>query len=112
MRDVNAQFAGWLKEERQRTGMSQEKLAAALRGRGMSITQSQIAKIERGERGVELGLAVEVTAILGATVDTVLGLRAAGGEEEQSLRKMLARRETFIRSLVTLASCELESDTP
>lgn len=110
--DVNAAFATWLKAERQRAGMSQDKLAVALRNRGLSITQSQIAKVERGERGVELGLAVAVTAVFGATPDAALGLTPPGSDREQQLAKTVARRDTFLRALSTLVSAELEHPSP
>ncbi|MBL3664572.1 helix-turn-helix domain-containing protein [Streptomyces sp. M2CJ-2] len=110
--DVNATFAGWLKAERQRAGMSQDKLAVALRNRGLSITQSQIAKVERGERGVELGLAVAVTAVFGSTPDAALGLTPPGGDREQQLAKTVARRDNFLRALSVLVNSELEHGAP
>lgn len=110
--DVNETFANWLKTERQRAGMSQDKLAVALRNRGLSITQSQIAKVERGERGVELGLAVAVTAVFGATPDAALGLASPGSDREQRLAKTVARRDTFLRALSTLVNAELDHVAP
>lgn len=105
---VNETFANWLKAERQRAGMSQDKLAVALRSRGLSITQSQIAKVERGERGVELSLAVAVTAAFGTTPDAALGLTPPGSDREQQLARTAARRDNFLRALATLVNAELE----
>lgn len=110
--DVNAKFAIWLRAERQHAGMSQDKLAVALRNRGLSITQSQIAKVERGERGVELGLAVAVAAVFGTTPDAALGLTPPGGDREQHLAKTVARRDNFLRALATLVNAELEHAGP
>lgn len=110
---VNERFGAWLKKERESAGFSQAALAERLYEFGRPIYQQTIAKIELGERGIELDLAVAIAAVFGATPDAALGLAVDGrSDEEIHLRGMLARRERFIRSLVTLTSCELQSDTP
>jgi transcriptional regulator with XRE-family HTH domain len=113
MSEVNDRFAGWLKKERRNARLSQAVLADRVSRDGRPIYQQTIAKIEQGERGIELDLAVAIASVFGATPDVALGLTVDGrGDEEIHLRGMLARREAFIRALSGLANAELEHVAP
>ncbi|MFE4867747.1 helix-turn-helix transcriptional regulator [Streptomyces sp. NPDC056682] len=109
--DTNEIFAAWLRAERERVGLSQGALAATVSREGRAVYQQTIAKIEGGERGIELDLAVAITAAFGTTPDVALGL-AAEQPDVRALRGVLTRRETCLRSLAALVSAELEHTAP
>lgn len=96
-------FAAWLKAERARTGTSQEALASALRRRGISLNQSQVGKIERGEHGLSLDWAVAIAGIFGATLDVALGVAASDVE----VRTVAARRTSLLFELKSAIAAEL-----
>lgn len=107
--EVNAAFAAWLQAERKRAGMSQQQIADLLKASGQRISQSQLAKIERGERmAMPLDLLVGITAVFGATPDVALGLspdsRVAVDAE---MRKAHARRAHLLVELREAINAEL-----
>lgn len=73
-------FAAWLRTSRNAAGVSQQQVANALKAKGSSLAQSQVAKIERGERPVRLDEAVALAGVFGSTIDAALGLRPATSE--------------------------------
>ena len=109
MSDTNEHFAQWLREARTASGLSQQKVADALRAQGHTVfLQTTIAKIERGERPVRLDEAVAITALFGATVDTAL--RPEGDGTPQGLvLQSLARRTSVLERIQTLIAAELEA---
>lgn len=110
---MNERFAAWLRGERRNAGLSQAALAEQLSTRGRLVYQQTIAKIEQGERGIELDLAADIVTAFGSTLDVALGLAAdARSGEEVRLRGMLARREKFISALAVLVNAELEATRP
>jgi len=80
----NETFIAWLRATRKARGLSQQNVADALKPLGISLAQSLIAKIERGERPLRLDEAVALASLFGSTVDAALGLTA--GPDENALR--------------------------
>lgn len=110
MSDTNERFAQWLREARTASGLSQKKIADALRAQGYTaFLQTTIAKIERSARPVRLDEAVAITALFGATVDSAL--RPEGDGTPQGLiLQSLARRTSVLERIQTLVTAELEGD--
>jgi transcriptional regulator with XRE-family HTH domain len=108
MSDTAESFAQWLREARTAAGLSQQKVADALRAQGYTaFMQTTIAKIERGVRPVRLDEAVAITALFGATVDTALRPQA-DGTPQGLLLQSLARRTSVLERIQTLIAAELE----
>lgn len=103
---TEARFAEWLKAARTEAGMSQQKVADALRAQGhANLHQSNFAKIERGERPVRLAEAVAMAELFGTTIDAALGLRA---DDPQGLpAQALARRTSVLQRIQRLVDAEL-----
>ena len=57
-----------LKRLRMEKGMSQEELANAVH-----VSQSMIAQIERGTKGLVIELAKEILEVLGASIEEIWG---------------------------------------
>jgi transcriptional regulator with XRE-family HTH domain len=106
MTTPNETFAAWMKAERKRTGMSQDKLAVALQDRGVRISQSQIAKVERVEHGLPLEWAVAIADVFGASVDVALGIAAADADA-QRLAALVGRRTSALYELKAAIAAEL-----
>lgn len=104
--DTNAAFCAWLRNARLAAGLSQQKVADALRAQGFDVfRQSAVAKIERGERPVRLDEAVAIAALFGTTLDVALGLKS---EEPQGLASLaLARRTSLLQQVSALIEAEL-----
>lgn len=107
--DVNTIFAAWLRAERKRAGMSQDKLADLLKASGHRIGQTQLGKIERGERmAMPLDLLVGITTVFGATPDVALGLAPdARTDEGYELRQAFGRRTAALYELRDAINAEL-----
>lgn len=106
--DLNQRFAEWLKVTRTAAGLSQHKVANALRDQGFSVfRQSAVAKIESGNRPVRLDEAVAIAALFGTTVDVALGLKPDSPESFTS--HVLARRTHLLEQVQALVSAELGS---
>lgn len=102
---VEARFAEWLKAARVEAGLSQQKVADALRAQGVNLHQSNFAKLERGERPVRLAEAVAMAELFGTTIDAALGLRA---DDPQGLpAQALARRTSVLQRIQRLVDAEL-----
>ncbi|KPC67282.1 hypothetical protein ADL27_59155 [Streptomyces sp. NRRL F-6602] len=79
MSDANTVFAGWLRSERERLGISQERLPRLLSAADFPVTQQYLTNVERGYRKeIPLSFVVAVAEVLGVTPDVTLGL--TGGE--------------------------------
>lgn len=103
---VQARFAEWLKGARAEAGMSQQKVADALRAQGYThLHQSNFAKIERGERPVRLDEAVAMAELFGTTLDAALGLTA--GATLSPAARALARRTSALLRIQRLVDAEL-----
>lgn len=70
---ITARYAGALRDRRRARRWSQAHLAAAMRGLGFSWAQTTVAKIEAATRPVAIAEAAALAALLGATVDGMLG---------------------------------------
>ncbi|MGW5477617.1 helix-turn-helix transcriptional regulator [Streptomyces sp. NPDC004008] len=102
----NARFAAWLKETRTGAGLSQQRVADALKAQGYAtFQQTTIAKIERGARPVRLDEAVAMTALFGTTIDVALGLKP--GAPESFAAQALARRTSVLQRVQALVNAEL-----
>lgn len=109
MSDTHERFALWLREARTVAGLSQQKVADALRAQGhTTFLQTTIAKIERGARPVRLDEAVAITALFGATVDTALRFDG-DGTPQGLLLQSLARRTSVLERVHSLIEAELEA---
>ena len=84
----NAAFIKWLRATRQASGLSQQNVADALKPLGISLSQTQVAKIERGERPLRLDEAVALAGLFGVTVDIALGL---SGNPDEGLARVAQR---------------------
>lgn len=71
---ITTRFAAALRDRRRARGWSQAHLAAAMRGLGFSWAQTTVAKIEAATRPVTITEAAALAALLGATVDGMLGV--------------------------------------
>jgi transcriptional regulator with XRE-family HTH domain len=106
MSDMNSDFAHWMRQTRTKAGLSQQKIADALRAQGHAVfVQTTIAKIERGERPIRLDEAVAIAALFGSTVDAALGLKPHAPQiiDGQSL----ARRTSLLQQVQALIDAEL-----
>lgn len=107
--DIQARFAEWLKTARTEAGMSQQKLADALRSQGFSVfRQSAVAKVEGGSRPVLLTEAVAMAELFGTTLDVALGLKP--GTPQSLEARALARRASVLRRIQWLVETELGGD--
>jgi transcriptional regulator with XRE-family HTH domain len=107
---TNADFVRWLRETRTQAGLSQQKVADALRAQGYVVfQQTTVAKVELGERPVRLDEAVAITALFGSTVDVALGLKASAPQSlaAQAAAQDLARRTSLLQQIQTLIGAEL-----
>jgi transcriptional regulator with XRE-family HTH domain len=103
---TEARFAEWLKAARTEAGMSQQKVADALRAQGFTVfRQSAIAKIEGGNRPVLLTEAVAMAELFGTTLDVALGLKPTPQRFEA---QALARRTSVLQQIQRLAETELD----
>lgn len=106
---TGALFAEWLKAARTAAGLSQHKVAAALRAQGFSVfRQSAVAKIESGDRPVRLDEAVAMAELFGTTIDVALGLKPDSPESFTS--HVLARRTDLLQQIQALVDAELGGD--
>lgn len=106
MADTNAAFATWLRKARAEAGLSQQKVADALRSQGYThLHQSNLAKIERGERPVRLAEAVAMAELFGTTIDVALGLKADAPQGPTA--QALARRASALQRIQRLVEAEL-----
>lgn len=109
--DINTQFAEWLRSARLGAGLSQHKVANALRAQGFSVfRQTAVHKIEHQERPVRLDEAVAITALFGTTLDVVLGLKPDSPESFTS--HALARRTDLLQQVQRMVNAELGRDLP
>jgi transcriptional regulator with XRE-family HTH domain len=105
MADTNQVFTAWLKSTRTAAGLSQQKVADALKAQGFTVFQQTVAKIERGERPVRLDEAVAFAGLFGATLDVALGLKP---DDSQSFTSRdLARRTSLLQQISSLVEAEL-----
>lgn len=104
---TEARFAEWLKAARTEAGMSQQKVADALRAQGFTVfRQSTIGKIEAGSRPVLLTEAVAMAELLGETLDTALGLSAVSPQVIAS-RQAASRRLVLLQQISAAIAAEL-----
>ncbi|MFI6986108.1 helix-turn-helix domain-containing protein [Embleya sp. NPDC050154] len=66
-------FAAWMRADRKRIGWSQQRIADATTAHGRLFHQTQIAKIERGDRKVSLAEAADIAAAMGSSLAVALG---------------------------------------
>lgn len=100
--DVNATFVAWLRTARKDAGLSQQKVADALKAEGFAVLghQSVIAKIERGERPARLDEAAAMARLFGTTLDVALGHTPG-----QATRQLIARTH-----LLTQIRAEIDAE--
>jgi len=96
-------FAAWLKAERKRAGMSQDKLVTALQHGGHKIRQTQISRIERGGRPLSLNEAGIIAAVFGATLGDIFGAATPDAE----MRALASRRTAVLYELKATIAAEL-----
>jgi transcriptional regulator with XRE-family HTH domain len=105
MADTSATFIAWLKGARTAAGLSQQKVADALKAQGFAVFQTTVAKIERGDRPVRLDEAVAFAALFGTTLDVALGLKSDTSQSFTS--RDLARRTSLLQQISSLVEAEL-----
>lgn len=107
MTDTNAAFAEWLRTARIKGGLSQKKIADAMRAQGFDVfLQTTIAKIEAGDRPIRLDEAAALASLFGTTLDVALGLKepeSAGGFVAHDL----VRRTALLQAMQRLIDAEL-----
>ena len=106
MADTSATFIAWLKGARTAAGLSQQKVADALKAQGFTtFLQTTVAKIECGARPVRLDEAVAFAALFGTTLDVALGLKSDHSQSFTS--RDLARRTSLLQQISSLVEAEL-----
>lgn len=107
MNDTNATFASWLRNARTEAGMSQQKVADAMRAAGFdTFRQTKVLKIEQEKTAIFLEEAVALAALFGQTLDSALGLRPLP-PQYFSTALDLARRTELLRLLRAQIDTEL-----
>lgn len=102
----NETFIKWLRSTREATGLSQQNIADGLKPLGFSLHQTQIAKIERGERPLRLDEAVALASLFGATVDTALGLSSDPDENTLRVAQRSVDRSVLLVKIRALIDAE------
>lgn len=102
----NEQFIKWLRTSRKAAGLSQQDVADAVRPLGISLFQTQVAKIEAGGRPLRLDEAVALASIFGATVDTALGLSGDPDETIAGLARRSVDRAVLLVKIRSLIDAE------
>jgi transcriptional regulator with XRE-family HTH domain len=91
-RVADRRFAANVKTARERLGMSQADLAAALADQGLAdLTQQKIAAVESGTRGVKIGEALAFARALRMSVDALArpaGLTREAGDLLDATREV------------------------
>lgn len=106
MSNTNAVFAEWLRTARAEAGLSQQKVADAMRAKGFdTFRQTKVAKIEQSATALFLDEAVALTALFGTTIDTALGLKPDPSEAPMALD--LAQRTALLRQIRDQIDAEL-----
>jgi transcriptional regulator with XRE-family HTH domain len=77
-------FSRRLKDEREKSGMTQDQLAKLLEDRGIAMRVETVARIEKGSRDVKIDEASAIADIFDTSVDSLLGRTVGGQEAEQS----------------------------
>ena len=97
-----------LKRIRRALGVSQQQIAAKLaKSVGpVRLAQTQIAKIERGERPWRLNEVVAIASVLGVSIEDLLSHK--GVEDDLDVRLMAARLD-FRRSIEVAEECKRAS---
>ncbi|MFJ9890838.1 helix-turn-helix transcriptional regulator [Streptomyces sp. NPDC091287] len=101
----NDTFRQWFRDTRISAGLSQQKVADALKVEGFNLIQSQIAKIERGERPLRLDEAAAITRLFGTTLDIALGLKE--GDPNSLAAQQLAGRTSTLQRIRSVIDAEL-----
>jgi transcriptional regulator with XRE-family HTH domain len=101
----NDTFRMWLRSTRVAAGLSQQKVADALKAEGVNLFQTQIAKIEGGERPLRLDEAAAIARIFGTTLDVALGLRE--GEVNGLAARQLVARTLLLQQMRSVIDAEL-----
>ena len=70
--EVEKRIGRNIRELRERTGMTQEVLAAKMQLAGCDITRSAVAKIEVGQRHLYVDEIILISGILGISYDEIL----------------------------------------
>jgi transcriptional regulator with XRE-family HTH domain len=87
---IEDRFRKELRREREEREWSQEKLADMLSERGVPMHWTTVAKIEKGTRSVRIDEAAEIAALLGVSLDSLLGRGTdAGADEKFAIRAFL-----------------------
>jgi transcriptional regulator with XRE-family HTH domain len=85
-----------VRELRDRRGLSQAELARRLTELGLRFDRITVAKIERGNRNVKVGEAVQLAAALGVSPSALL----FGGDDELEIAPNLTLPAVFVRAWV------------
>ncbi|MBT2429387.1 helix-turn-helix transcriptional regulator [Streptomyces sp. ISL-112] len=101
----NDTFRQWLRTTREAAGLSQQKVADALKAQGFHLVQSQVAKAERGERPLRLDEAAAITRLFGTTLDVALGLKEGTGDSLAA--QQLASRTSTLQRIQAAIVAEL-----
>lgn len=104
---ANDTFVKWLRASREATSLSQQHVADALKPLGISLHQSQVAKIERGERPLRLDEAVALASLFGATVDAALGLSSDPDVNTARIAQRSVDRSVLLVKIRSLIDAEL-----
>jgi transcriptional regulator with XRE-family HTH domain len=75
-------FRKGLKAERERRGLTQEKMAELFKAEGLNLHWSTIAKIETGDRSVRIDEAACIADIFKVSLDTMVGRMTTGDRDE------------------------------
>jgi transcriptional regulator with XRE-family HTH domain len=79
--EISALFARQVRTFREKAGLTQGRVAAAMTARGWKMHQTTIAKIESGDRPAELGEAIALAGVLGVAVTKLITEDRGEGRE-------------------------------
>jgi transcriptional regulator with XRE-family HTH domain len=93
---------------RKSCGMSQERLAAAVKAYGLSFHQTSVSKIESGDRPVTLSEAYVIAEVLGTSIEAMTW----GGEHVSDVTARLSQRVAELERAVGVAHFALSGVAP
>jgi transcriptional regulator with XRE-family HTH domain len=97
-------FARRLRTEREHRGWSQAETAKLLSDKGIPMHWTTIAKIEKGDRSVRIDEAAGIADLFGASVDELLGRKAAEHQATYPLRALVEAAQKAMLQLGMIES--------
>jgi transcriptional regulator with XRE-family HTH domain len=87
------QFRQRLRDERERRGWSQQKVADLLAAHGVYVHPTAVTKVEAGSRGIRLDMLWAFADIYGVSVDALLGRSGRSGDLAWAVSKLASNAQ-------------------